>query len=119
MTIIKYLGLLCLACLIVGSASAAFCGRVETGSSAWFTVGSISTQMGTRFITDDPREGIETYNNVLVTEYAPGVPSQGTVSAFIKGRILEDGQITEFDDSTSISGDISNFAKNMHYTSYF
>lgn len=116
MRILTYIGLLCLACLIVGSASAAFCGRVETGSSMWLTAGSISTEMGTRFITADARDGTETYNNVLVTEYAPGIPAHGTVSAFIKGKILEDGQVVEFDDTTSVSGEISTFSKNMYYS---
>jgi hypothetical protein len=119
MSISTYIGLLCLACLIFGSAAAAesFCSNVETGSSMTLSAGSISTQMGGRFISASADTGPELYNNVLVTEYAPGIPSQGSVSAFIRGRVLEDGQIMEFDDSTSITGSITSFAKSMVYNS--
>jgi hypothetical protein len=119
MSISGYIGLLCLACLIFGSAAAAesFCSRVETGSSMTLSVGSISTQMGSRFISASADAGPELYNNVLVGEYAPGIPAQGSVSAFIRGRVLQDGQVVEFDDTTSIIGSISSFSKSMVYNS--
>jgi hypothetical protein len=119
MSISGYIGLLCLCCLIFCSAAAAesFCSRVETGSSMVLTVGSISTQMGGRFISASADAGPELYNNVQVGEYAPGIPSQGSVTAFIRGRVLQDGQVVEFDDTTTIIGSITNFAKFMSYSS--
>jgi len=119
MSISKYIGLLCLGCLIIGSAAAAesFCSRMETGSSMTLSVGSISTQMGGRFLSGSADAGTELYNNVLVGEYAPGIPAQGSVTAFIRGRIMEDGKVVEFDDTTSIIGSISTFAKSMMYSS--
>jgi hypothetical protein len=113
MLITRYIGLL------FGSAAAAesFCSKVETGSSMTLSVGSISTQMGSRFISASADAGPELYNNVLVSEYAPGIPSQGSVSAFIRGRLLQDGQMMEFDDSTSIIGSITSFSKSMFYSS--
>lgn len=115
----RYLALACLVSLVVISSVAAdsFCGRVETGSSMWLTSGTISTQMGSRFITASADAGTEVFNNVQVGEYAPGIPARGSVSAFIRGRILEDGQIMEFDDTTSVIGEISSFSKNMLYNS--
>lgn len=119
MSIARYIGILFLGCIILASAASAesFCSRVETGSSMWLRVGSITTQMGGRFISASADEGIELFNNVLVTEYAPGIPSQGSVSAFIRGRIMEDGKMVEFEDSTSIMGNISSFAKSMSFSS--
>jgi hypothetical protein len=116
MILSRYLALLCLVSLVIISSAAAesSCSRVETGSSMWLTAGTITTQMGNRFISSD---GTEMYNNVLVGEYAPGIPAQGSVSAFIRGRIMEDGKIVEFDDTTSIIGQISTFSKNMLYSS--
>ncbi len=119
MSIARYIGILVLGCFILASAASAesFCSRVETGSSMWITVGSITTQMGGRFISTSADAGTELYNNVLVTEYAPGIPAQGTVSAFIRGKIVEDGLVLEFEDSTSMIGNISSFAKDMRYSS--
>jgi hypothetical protein len=119
MVITRYIALICLGCLILVSAAAAesFCSKVETGSSMVLTAGSISTQMGTRFISASADAGTETYNNVLVGEYAPGIPAQGSVSAFIRGRVIEEGKIVEFDDTTSIIGTISTFSKSMTYRS--
>ncbi len=115
----RYLALLCLVSVVVISAAAAdsFCSRVETGSSMWLSAGTITTQMGGRFITASADAGTEMFNNVQVGEYAPGMPARGSVSAFIRGRILEDGQIVEFEDTTSVMGEISSFSKNMAYNS--
>lgn len=111
MTIAKYIGILFLGCFILASAASAesFCSRVETGSSITMSVGSITTEMGARF------DGSKLYNNVLVTEYAPGIPTQGTVSAFISGRVIQDRQVMEFKDITSIFGKISSFSKSMSF----
>jgi hypothetical protein len=115
----RYLALICLVSAVIVSSAAAesFCSRVETGSSMWLTSGTITTQMGSRFITASADAGTELFNNVQVGGYAPGTPAHGSVSAFIRGRIIEDNQVTEFDDTTSIIGEISAFSKNMVYAS--
>jgi hypothetical protein len=119
MAIARYIGILFLGCLILASAVSAesFCSRVETGSSVWLSAGSITTQIGGRFISASADAGTELYNNVLVSEYAPGIPARGSVSAFIKGRVLEDGKMMEFADTTSLSGNITSFSKSMIYKS--
>jgi len=79
--------------------------------------------------------GVEIYNNVGVSSYTSDLPSLGSVSAFIKGSIKEGGremggpieneheddedlyETMTFSDMTSISGQISTFAKGMSYTS--
>jgi hypothetical protein len=114
----RYIGLICLGCLIFGPAAAeSFCSRIETGSTIVLSVGSISTHMGGRFISGSADSGTELYNDVLVGEYAPGIPAKGSVSAFIRGRILGEFQAVEFEDTTSISGNITSFAKSMGHTS--
>jgi hypothetical protein len=108
-----------------------FCNRVETGSNMNLKVANLNTQMGDRFIMKSADPGIAIYNNVGVSSYADGLPSQGSVSAYIKGSVKEGGRGTDseaasdlyetavFSDSTGISGDISTFAKSMSYTSVF
>ena len=114
--------------------SPAFCNKVETGSSMNLKVANLNTQMGDRFIMKAADPGVEIYNNVGVSSYTSDLPSLGSVSAYIKGSIKEGGRDTEiiehededaedlyetmtFSDMTSISGQISTFAKGMSYTS--
>lgn len=115
--------------------SPAFCNKVETGSSMNLKVANLNTQMGDRFIMKAADPGVEIYNNVGVSSYTSDLPSLGSVSAYIKGSIKEGGrdgneaiqfeheddedlyETMTFADSTSISGQISTFAKGMSYTS--
>jgi hypothetical protein len=145
MSKITYLGLLCLGCLILGAAAAsaacdsaaspAFCNKVETGSSMILTTGSLSSSLGDRFIMGSAGSGVELFSNVDVSSYAPDLPSKGSVSAYLKGTIMEAGrnateisqlptesakdlyEFASFFDSTSISGDIFSFSKQMSYSS--
>ena len=144
MSFVKYLGLLCLGCLVVGAASAfnvcdsatygAFCNKVETGNSMVLSTGSLSSSLGDRFIAAQAGSGVELFNNVDVTSYASGLPSKGSVSSYLKGLTLEGGragtQISQkveslkdlyefmsFMDSTSVSGEITSFSKHMSYSS--
>jgi hypothetical protein len=92
-------------------------------------VANLNTQMGDRFIMKSADSGIEVFNNVGVGSYAADLPSKGSVSAWIKGNVKEGGrnqsdelatdlyETIVFSDSTSISGDISTFAKAMSYSS--
>jgi len=107
-----------------------FCNRVETGSNMNLKVANLNTQLGDRFIMKSADPGIAIFNNVGVSSYAADLPSQGSVSAYIKGSIKEGGRATAedpealyettvFSDSTGISGSITTFAKSMSYTSVF
>jgi hypothetical protein len=112
-----------------GSDWAAFCNRIETGSNMNLKVANLNTQMGDRFIMKSADPGVTLYNNVGVDSYATNLPSQGSVSAYIRGSIKEGGRddypgsifdLTEtvtFLDSTGISGTISTFSKTMSYNS--
>jgi hypothetical protein len=112
-----------------GIQAPSFCNTVETGSNMNLKVANLNTQMGDRFIMKSADPGVAIYNNVGVSSYATDVPSKGSVSAYIKGSIKEGGRNTStaedlfetmsFSDTTSISGDITTFAKGMSYGSIF
>ncbi len=116
-----------------GAMAPSFCNKVETGSAMNLKVANLNTQMGDRFVMKSADSGIEIFNNVGVGSYAADLPSKGSVSAFIKGSIKEGGrnqspfnesamdlyETIVFSDSTSVSGDISTFAKAMSYSSVF
>jgi hypothetical protein len=106
-----------------------FCNLVETGSNMNLKVANLNTQMGDRFIMKSADPGVAIYNNVGVSGYSSDLPSQGSVSAYIKGTVKEGGrnnstasslfETMSFSDSTGVSGDISVFGKSMSYTSAF
>lgn len=108
---------------------AAFCNRVETGSTFVMSVANVATEANNRFITKSSDSPVETNYHILVTDYANGLPSKGSVMAFIQGTIKEGGRNSStagdltgessFEDSTSIIGDISLFDKQMHYDSSY
>jgi hypothetical protein len=120
----------------IGNYYAAFCNRVETGSSMNLKIANLNTQTGDRFIMKAADAGVEVFNTVGVSSYATDLPSSGSVSAYIRGSIREGGRGSDwvpvpegfgalsdlyetvtFADTTGISGDISTFAKSMAYTS--
>jgi hypothetical protein len=104
---------------------AAFCNTVETGSTFVMSVANVATEANNRFITKSGDSPVETNYHILVTEYTSGLPSKGSVEAFIRGKIkegsIEDpdalGGESSFEDRSSIMGDISLFDKQMHYDS--
>jgi hypothetical protein len=106
---------------------AAFCNKVETGSTFVLSVANVATEANNRFITKSGDSPVETNYHILVTDYTNGLPSKGSVMAFIRGTIKEGsnddpdalGGESSFDDSTSIIGDISIFDKQMHYDSAY
>lgn len=110
-----------------GGTIAAFCNKVETGSTFTLSVANVATEANNRFITKSGDSPVETNYHILVTEYTSGFPSKGSVMAFIRGTVNEGGRNTataddlsgefSFEDSTSIMGDISLFDKQMHYAS--
>jgi hypothetical protein len=103
----------------------AFCNRVESGSSFNLAVANVMTQADARFIMKSADHPVELNYNIEVSEYTSGIPSKGSVSAFIRGTTREGlnddpdslGQDASFEDRTEIIGDIIVFAKNMHYES--
>ena len=102
----------------------AFCNMVETGSTFTMSVANVATEASNRFITKSGDAPVETNYHILVTDYASGVPSKGSVEAFIKGTIKEGNPDalagdSSFEDRTSIIGDISLFDKQMHYDSSY
>jgi hypothetical protein len=125
---------------LVATASAfpapSFCNKIETTSSMNLKTASLTTQMGNNFIGGGSHSGVDIFNNIQVNPYSEGIPSKGSISAFIKGSIREGGrgdilpaqvnespqnlfQIFTFFDSTSLNGDITGFSKSMRYSSLF
>lgn len=105
----------------------AFCNMVETGSTFTMSVANVATTANNRFITKSADTPVETNYHILVTEYTPGVPSRGTVMAFIRGTTKEGmngapddlGGESSFEDRTELIGEIYTFDKQMHYQSGF
>ena len=91
------------------------------------SVANVATEASNRFITKSADSPVETNYHILVTDYVSGLPSKGSVEAYIKGTIKEGsntdpnslGEDSSFEDRTSIIGDISLFDKQMHYDSSF
>jgi hypothetical protein len=110
-----------------GGTIPAFCNMVETGSTFTMSVANVATEASNRFIAKGGDSPVETNYHILVTEYTDGLPSKGSVEAFIRGTIKEGmtdepnnlGGDTSFEDRTSIIGDISLFDKQMHYDSSY
>lgn len=116
MTSLKYLLALCLGVFLITSASAftlctqdlvpSFSNKIETSSSMSLKVANVNTQLGNNYISSGVSDGVEIYNNVQVSPYTKDVASVGSVSAFIKGSIMEGGRDTF---STMSTKDISSF----------
>ncbi len=91
-----------LGCFAVVSASAyslcgdtgspSFCNNIETGSMMTLSTGTVNTQLGNSFIMDSADFGIGIFNSVQVTSYSDDYPSEGYVSAFIRGSVKEGGR---------------------------
>jgi len=102
----------------------AFCNTVETGSTFILSVANVATTASNRFITKSADYPVGTNYHILVTEYAPGIPSKGSVMAFIQGTINEGSpdalaEESSFKDRTEIMGEITLFDKEMHFDSAY
>jgi len=103
-TVILAVCLVCLAILSVAEVAAfqfsgetiapPFFNKVETSSTTNLKIASLTTELGNRFIIGGSKGGIEIHNNVQVSSYSYAVPSKGSVSAFIKGTIMEGSNAT-------------------------
>lgn len=80
---------------------AAFCNHVEAGSTFNMAVANVMTQANTRFITKSGDTPVELNYNIEVSEYTEGVPSKGSVSAYIKGKVMEGGRDTWYKSSST------------------
>jgi hypothetical protein len=104
----------------------AYCNRVEAGSTIDMTVANVRTTSNDRFVMPAGDSGVELNHDIVVTELVEDLPSMGTASAFMDVLIQEGGageaadelmERIEFTEETTVTGDITNFAKLMHYES--
>jgi hypothetical protein len=104
----------------------AYCNRVEAGSTIDMTVANVRTTSTDRFVMPSGDSGVELNHDLVVTELVEDLPSMGTASAFMDVLIQEGGageaadelmERIEFTEETTVTGDITNFAKLMHYES--
>jgi hypothetical protein len=124
-------------CVFAASTSTyipAFCNRVESGSTVSGEFINMETTTNDRFIVDSADTPVElnhvvTVSPVTIVNSAGQMqtyPSVGDAEAFMEGLIMEGRgnssgifETIEFAESTSVSGDIYKFSKNMHYESGF
>jgi hypothetical protein len=98
-----------------------------------FKTTSFTTELGNRYATGNAGDGISIFNNIQVDSYGNGLPSKGSVSAFMKGTTLEGGYDTSitkpvysFDSSTldglnafiSQNGKSQELAQKMEFYDY-
>lgn len=102
----------------------AYCNRAEMGSTIDMSIVNVRTSSDSRFVMESGDYPVELNHEILVTEYIPGVPSKGMVSAFIDVLVHEgrgDGttlaELIRFREETSLIGEITTFEKRMHYES--
>jgi hypothetical protein len=124
----------------------AFCNYAEAGSTVDMTAANVRTTSMDRFVVPTSDTSVELEHDILVTELIDGIPSSGTASAYVDVLIQESRSVTqieywrdngetlvydhtgevsplaeriEFSESTSITGDISVFDKQMNYNSKY
>ena len=123
----RVIPLLVMGCVIIALVVApSFSGKIAMGSQVTGNKISLSTSTSDRFVSSSGKDPVEMMYRISVTEYTPAIPSQGSVTAYTKGSILEGRedspdlyQTTFFYDITSVSGTITKFEKLMSYSSGF
>jgi hypothetical protein len=103
----------------------AYCNRAEAGSTIDMTVANVRTTSTDRFVMPSGDHPVELNHDLVVTELVEDLPSMGTASAYMEVLIQEGSSISpttlqeriEFYEETTVSGDITNFEKLMHYES--
>jgi hypothetical protein len=114
----------------------AFCNYADAGSTIDMTVANVRTNSMDRFIVPTSDTSVELEHDILVTELIEGLPSSGTASAYMNVLIMEARELLEielpnegidylsplaerieFNEATSITGDITLFDKQMNYIS--
>jgi hypothetical protein len=100
------------------------CNTVEAGSSFTMSVVNARTETNNRFVADSPNTPLMLTHNIRVDSLGD-IPSQGKVSAFMRGSVMEGrdtagpnyfGKI-EFSEKTMIDGYITLFDKDMSWVS--
>lgn len=141
-----YNEMLCLFADDTGPVFPAYCNYAEAGSTIDMTYANVRTTSMDRFINPSGDTPIELDHDILVTQLAEGIPSSGTVSAYMNVLIQEArgfnwvwvwkydpeedeyhfdhfeyvsplSERIEFEESTSVTGDITTFDKQMNYNS--
>jgi len=121
----------------------AFCNYASAGSTVDMTVANVRTTSMDRFIVPSSDTSVELEHDILVTELVDGLPSMGTVSAYMDVLIMEARGVSavieeqgqgeyevisvdsplmeriEFNEQTSVTGDITVFDKQMNYNSMY
>jgi len=105
----------------------AFCNRAEAGSTIDMTVANVRTTSTDRFVMPSSDHPVELNHDLVVTELIDDLPSMGTASAYMEVLIQEARgdpfdpttlmERIEFTEETTITGDITDFTKLMHYES--
>jgi len=114
-----------------------YCNSAEAGSLIDMSVANVRTTSTDRFVVPSGDSPVELNHDILVTEFATDMPSQGIASTDMDVLILEGSgyfktfdmeriillypdvamERIEFSEATDVNGDISNFEKLMHYES--
>ena len=114
----------------------AFCNYAEAGSTVDMTVANVRTNSMDRFVVPTSDTSVELEHDIQVTELIDGLPSSGTASAYMNVLIMEARELQlidlpnegmdiisplaeriEFNEVTSVTGDITLFDKQMNYIS--
>lgn len=103
----------------------AYCNFAEAGSTIDMTVANVRTNSMDRFIVPSGDTTVELEHDIAVTELITDLPSMGSASAFMNVLIMEAyadtprtmGEKIEFNELTSVYGDITAFLKDMNYVS--
>jgi hypothetical protein len=103
----------------------AYCNRAEAGSTIDMTVANVRTTSTDRFVMPSGDHPVELNHDLVVTELVEDLPSMGTASAYMEVLIQEGSSTSpstlqeriEFYEETTVSGDITNFEKLIHYES--
>jgi len=111
-------------CLVAAAFVPPFWSKIAMGSEISGSKINLYSATSDRFISWTGSDPVEMSYDLTVSELASGIPSQGSVTAYTRGNIM-DGRsnltglykTVEFSDFTSISGSITRFEKKMTYSS--
>jgi len=107
---------------VYGKTVPAFATRVESGSSVSMSSVNLMTTTSAGFVVSE-KTPVKVDYRILVTDLN-SLPSQGQVTSFMqgisqesRGSGLDQYETIEFNERTSVSGQIYLFQKTMHYDS--
>jgi hypothetical protein len=111
-------------CLVVAAFVPPFWSKITMGSEISGSKINLYSSTTDRFISSYRDDPVEMTYDLKVSEFTSGIPSEGSVSAYTKGNIMEGRsnltglyQTVEFSDFTSMIGSITKFEKKMTYSS--